>query len=143
MYRALLCIIAAILLLAPVGCRSCAHPFDYCGPTFTNDCGCPCDPNSRAGSILVPEGAPIPGTLTPEPAPENAPLIAPKRSGDAVKPLEESMLPSSGVQLIAETDRAASESEQEAAPILTPVKKPVSPSTQNGWTARKSKSSYR
>ena len=133
MYRVLLCVIAAILLCAPVGCRSCAHPFDYCGPTFT-DAGCrPCDPNLRAGSILVSNASPVPGKLVPEPAPESAPLISPERSDK--KPLEESMLPSSGVQLIAETD----EVEQEKTPILAPAE----PSSEGTWTARKSRKTYR
>ena len=30
----------------------CAHPYDYCGPTFTGACDEPCCPNVRAGSIL-------------------------------------------------------------------------------------------
>ena len=35
------------------GCAMCAHPFDYCGPTVTGQCGDECDPNAaRAGSIL-------------------------------------------------------------------------------------------
>ena len=137
MYRVLLCVIAAMLLCAPVGCRSCAHPFDYCGPTYTGEGGCPCDPNLRAGSILVADGSPVPGNLVPEPAPEKAPLISPERSDE--KPLEESMLPSSGVQLIAETDEAVS-SVQEKTPILAPAEESSSEGT---WTARKSKKTYR
>jgi hypothetical protein len=35
------------------GCAMCAHPFDYCGPTVTGQCGDECAPNApRAGSIL-------------------------------------------------------------------------------------------
>ena len=35
------------------GCAMCAHPFDYCGPTVTGQCGDECDPDApRAGSIL-------------------------------------------------------------------------------------------
>ncbi len=35
------------------GCAMCQHPFDYCGPTVTGQCGDECDPNApRAGSIL-------------------------------------------------------------------------------------------
>jgi len=30
----------------------CAHPYDYCGPTYTGECGTQCAPNARAGSIL-------------------------------------------------------------------------------------------
>lgn len=139
MYRTLFCIVAAVLLCAPVGCRSCAHPFDYCGPTFTgagcgecdDSCG-PCDPNSRAGSILVAGGeGSIPGSLSPEPAPESAPLLSPERSDRSR--LDESMLPSSGVQLIAEQEASKP-------PILRPRK---SSSSKKGWMARKSRTTYR
>ena len=41
------------------GCAMCAHPYDYCGPTVTGQCGEECAPNSpRAGSILS-------GTVSP------------------------------------------------------------------------------
>lgn len=55
-------------LVACCGCTMCAHPHDYCGPTFTGGqddcgdcgtgcgtgCGDACDPMARAGSILSP-----------------------------------------------------------------------------------------
>jgi hypothetical protein len=53
------------------------------------------------------------------------------------------MLSSSGVQLIAETDRAISPADQEDAPILTPSQAPEKSSSQSGWTARKSRATYR
>ena len=41
------------------GCAMCAHPYDYCGPTVTGQCGDECDPNPpRAGSILSGSMAP-------------------------------------------------------------------------------------
>lgn len=55
MKRIYLSLAAITLLTATVGCRMCAHPYDYCGPLFTGDCGSvPCDPCARAGSILGP-----------------------------------------------------------------------------------------
>jgi hypothetical protein len=50
MYRAT-CAIALLVLVVATGCTMCAHPFDYCGPTYTGDCGEQCIPNARAGSI--------------------------------------------------------------------------------------------
>ena len=51
--RHLVFAIATLTLLAgSTGCRMCAHPFDYCGPTFTGGCGEPCGCDVRAGSIL-------------------------------------------------------------------------------------------
>ncbi len=48
-------VVALVALIAvTAGCTMCAHPYDYCGPTFTGDCGQPCAPNARAGSILSP-----------------------------------------------------------------------------------------
>jgi len=44
--------IALALLAATVGCRICSSPYDYCGPTFTGECGEECCSNARAGSIF-------------------------------------------------------------------------------------------
>jgi hypothetical protein len=44
----------AVLLVAATGCTMCDHPYDYCGPTFTGECGQTCNPLARAGSILSP-----------------------------------------------------------------------------------------
>jgi|GEM_PF-1238609 len=55
MNRFYLSLVAISLLTATVGCRMCAHPYDYCGPLYQGDCGgVPCDPCARAGSILSP-----------------------------------------------------------------------------------------
>jgi hypothetical protein len=68
MRRTVFALTAIVLVAAATGCRMCAHPFDYCGPTFTGgNCG-PCNPDARAGSILSPT---IPttvggGQVTPE-----------------------------------------------------------------------------
>ena len=35
-----------------LGCAQCANPYDYCGPTFTGECGDQCNAQYRAGSIL-------------------------------------------------------------------------------------------
>ena len=40
------------LVAVTAGCRMCAHPHDYCGPTYTGECGTQCAPNARAGSVL-------------------------------------------------------------------------------------------
>ncbi|HBO43499.1 MAG TPA: hypothetical protein DD670_06130 [Planctomycetaceae bacterium] len=43
------------LLTAGVGCRMCADPYDYCGPTYAGPCGpVGCDPLARSGSVLSP-----------------------------------------------------------------------------------------
>jgi hypothetical protein len=56
---------AVVALVAPTtGCTMCAHPYDYCAPTFTGE-GCQqCMPNVREGSILTAGGAVVsdPGT---------------------------------------------------------------------------------
>ena len=51
MYRATCAIALLVLLAMATGCTMCAHPYDYCGPTFTGGCGEQCIPNARAGSI--------------------------------------------------------------------------------------------
>jgi hypothetical protein len=65
----------AVLCLAAFsgGCRMCASPYDYCGPTFTAD-GCQqCMPDFREGSIFsqaVPSAVGsemAPGTMMPVP----------------------------------------------------------------------------
>jgi|GEM_PF-6466300 len=49
-------ILATVSLFAVVsfatGCTMCAHPYDYCRPTFTGCDGQPCAPNYREGSIF-------------------------------------------------------------------------------------------
>ena len=42
----------AILVLAGAGCQMCCHPYDKCGPVFSDD-GCSSSTHSRAGSILA------------------------------------------------------------------------------------------
>lgn len=42
------------------GCRMCASPFDYCGPTFTGQCCEECLSTARAGSILSGHMPPVP-----------------------------------------------------------------------------------
>lgn len=46
-------LIAVCLVAMATGCRLCAHPYDYCGPTVVGGCQS-CDPYARAGSILSP-----------------------------------------------------------------------------------------
>jgi hypothetical protein len=54
MLRTLLACAVVTLVAATAGCRMCAHPYDYCGPTFTGE-GCQeCTSDARAGSILSP-----------------------------------------------------------------------------------------
>ena len=54
MRRALLSV-AALALLAPgAGCTTCASPYDYCGPTFSGECGDGCDFHARRGSVFAP-----------------------------------------------------------------------------------------
>ncbi len=44
----------ACLVALSTGCRMCASPFDYCGPTATGGCGEECGPCApRSGSILT------------------------------------------------------------------------------------------
>ena len=54
MVRSVFALTAAGLLVLTAGCRMCAHPYDYCGPTVTGE-GCQeCLPTARACSILSP-----------------------------------------------------------------------------------------
>ncbi|MBN1590891.1 MAG: hypothetical protein JW888_15365 [Pirellulales bacterium] len=62
--RHILLILTLLGLTAGAGCRMCAHPFDYCGPTYVGECGTVCcDPDARAGSVLSP---PLDTTAVPE-----------------------------------------------------------------------------
>ena len=85
-----ICFVILGLVLSS-GCRMCAHPYDYCGPTFTGACGdggcgscgscggggdARCDPLYRAASVLghgmqpVPDGQIIEGEFIEEQATE-------------------------------------------------------------------------
>lgn len=75
------------------GCAMCAHPFDYCGPTVTGQCGDECDPNApRAGSILSGSVAPTmaygevdlpPGGSTEDRLLDELMELSPEEAGDA------------------------------------------------------------
>lgn len=65
MDRALLAAAITTVLVLTAGCRMCAHPYDYCGPTFTGRGGEPCAANARQGSILSPAGEPGVGYEVP------------------------------------------------------------------------------
>jgi hypothetical protein len=96
MRRTCLAACFAALLAAAAGCTMCDHPYDYCGPTYTGECGQTCNPLARAGSILSPpvdittsggtpaasEAQPAPaGTAAPEaPAAEQTPPATESRS---------------------------------------------------------------
>jgi hypothetical protein len=43
-----------VLVVATTGCRMGAHPYDYCGPVWSEGKAKNCDPNYRAGSVLNP-----------------------------------------------------------------------------------------
>ncbi|MEN6495964.1 MAG: hypothetical protein ABFD16_16910 [Thermoguttaceae bacterium] len=54
------------LIVLSTGCRMCAHPYDYCGPTFTGEG--PCCPNEpRAGSVTAAGAMPVPEPATSQP----------------------------------------------------------------------------
>jgi hypothetical protein len=84
----------AALLLAATGCTMCDHPYDYCGPTFSGECGQTCNPLARAGSILSPPaevttsgGAATANEILPEPAAKAAPEVP---AADEPPPAKES-----------------------------------------------------
>ena len=70
MYRFLIVLTAFALAAPSLGCRLCAHPFDYCGPTSIAGRFQPCDPCARAGSVLSTGSQYIPGQMVPD---EHAP----------------------------------------------------------------------
>ena len=73
----------AALLFAATGCTMCDHPYDYCGPTFTGECGQTCNPLARAGSVLSPpieittssSGTASGGDVQPQPDEKAAPDV--------------------------------------------------------------------
>ena len=71
-----------VLVAASAGCRMCASPYDYCGPTSTGECGQGCCPNARQGSILSPGAQPMQYEMQPAPGMEPT-LAASIQSGEA------------------------------------------------------------
>jgi len=69
MVRTLFACSVVVLATLTTGCRMCAHPFDYCRPTFTGECGVGCLPNAREGSILSHGIQPVSGVETMVPMP--------------------------------------------------------------------------
>ena len=67
-------VLAALLMAA--GCRMCAHPYDYCGPVYS-DYGCQtCSPYARAGSILVGSPEMIPSAELVQGSPEQGEAVS-------------------------------------------------------------------
>ncbi|OHB83386.1 MAG: hypothetical protein A2V98_12435 [Planctomycetes bacterium RBG_16_64_12] len=60
MSRTTFALIAIALVGMAAGCRMCASPYDYCGPTFTGACGEECSQTARSGSVLSGYVAPYP-----------------------------------------------------------------------------------
>jgi hypothetical protein len=84
MARCLL-LFAVVALLAPaLGCRTCANPYEECGPLYGGECGESCSAGGRVGSIIHP--APMPGTTgVPTGAPHvNVPGIIISETDQAV-----------------------------------------------------------
>jgi len=99
MARSTFALAVLALVTLTCGCRMCASPYDYCGPTFTGE-GCQqCLPNVREGSILaqgVPPGSGAemaPGMMLPVPDAEMVgpvPAIKqPDKTAVAVRPQRE------------------------------------------------------
>jgi len=66
MIRTMLAWSVVVTLAVTAGCRMCASPYDYCGPTYTGECGS-CDPNYREGSrFSSPESVIYDGPIDPE-----------------------------------------------------------------------------
>ena len=62
-----LLVLTAFALAAPsIGCRLCANPYDYCGPTSIGGRFQPCEACARAGSILAPGLQYVPGEMVPD-----------------------------------------------------------------------------
>ena len=94
------------------GCALCAHPYDYCGPTVTGQCGDECDPHApRAGSILSGSVAP---TL-------------------AYSEVEVSSVRSTEDRLLEELMEAAPAMLEDSPTAATPE---GTAATKQGWTAR-------
>ena len=110
--RYILLILTLAGLTAATGCRMCAHPYDYCGPTYLGDCSdVVCNPLARAGSVLSPPlHAGATGCQCQMNAPE-MPTIAPQ--GVMPSEGEVSLKPVPGSDIVAikkisETDRVVS-----------------------------------
>lgn len=65
----------AALFAATTGCKMCAHPYDYCGPTFTGGTYA-AGPHGRAGSIL--SGGPVAGAVAAETSYQETTLEGPQ-----------------------------------------------------------------
>lgn len=66
MHRFILVLTAVALATPSIGCRLCANPYDYCGPTSIAGRHQACDPCARAGSILAPGAQYVPGQMVSE-----------------------------------------------------------------------------
>jgi len=103
MARSAFALAVLALVISASGCRMCASPYDYCGPTFTAEACQQCMPTAREGSILS-QGVPqtsgsemAPGMIGPVPDAEMvgpAPAITQAdQAAVAVRPQRETAAP--------------------------------------------------
>ncbi|HUT08955.1 MAG TPA: hypothetical protein VMY42_00525 [Thermoguttaceae bacterium] len=90
MIRTMLAWSVVTLVAVTAGCRMCASPYDYSGPTYTGEFG-PCDPNYREGSrfsqaeSMIYDGLIDPESVGPE-------VIEPGIiEGEALEPIPDDM----------------------------------------------------
>lgn len=117
------------LIVLSAGCRMCAHPYDYCGPTFTG--GGPCPPTEpRAGSVLAAGATPVSEPATSQPSPA-APSATSTQSGTIDYTMQNAGTISSLIQ-------GAEGVGTEAATITeSPATLPTTSSETPGWTSQR------
>ncbi len=92
MVRTIFACCLLVLVASMAGCRMCASPYDYCGPTSMEECGQGCGqgscPSARQGSILSPGGQSMEYEIQPIPDMEPT-LAAPIQSGEGKRTVEQ------------------------------------------------------
>jgi hypothetical protein len=126
------------LIALSAGCAMCAHPYDYCGPTFTGECGQVCDPMARAGSRLSPPLEPmLDETAVSREAAAGTEEKSPAAAEEQPQPTKEST-GEPAPETLPEPE-AKPKSEPEARSAVAPRARASAPSNvtaPNRWTAR-------
>jgi hypothetical protein len=120
-----------VVVLALTGCTMCCHPYDRCGPVYTQ--GCYSCTHGRVGSVF--EG-------TTQPIPDQT-QVARRSKGNVQArtggPTKLGIVPGSE-KIISVTDRtvtpSSSAGESSVAAAETPTE-PAKPLPSSGWTARR------
>ncbi|MGD9646283.1 MAG: hypothetical protein AB7U73_11275 [Pirellulales bacterium] len=132
--RTSLAMLFSALAAGLVGCSTCQHPYDYCGPTFSGPGGPdPCLINERAGSAFT-------GTMMPPPMRrDNDEFFSEPGPQQAIPPGEFETVPADGEEPSLDSSSSTGPADAVVQPVsgIAPADTPIDASPRPSATYRR------